>query len=94
MHTSMFKPLCVLLLFAAGCGTNLGGEARARNACPTLTDSEFDLFYSFAVFDREIGGSRQASLASIGPACWNSGPLFDRDSECRSCMTAITEGVY
>lgn len=93
MGTSMFKPLCVLLLFAAGCGTNLGGEARARNACPTLTNAEFDLLYSFAALDRDVGGSRQASLASIGPACYGS-PVFDRASECRSCMTAIIEGAY
>ena len=68
-------------------------KARARNACPTLTEAEFDALWSIAILERDTGGNRQAILAEIPTACFGS-PVFDRDSECRACGTAVVEGVY
>ena len=87
------RSLPILLLLAAGCGTNLGAKQRARNACPTLTEAEFRIVWDVAVLDRDLGGTREAVLANLAQACYDPYSL-DRIIECRTCLTAITEGVY
>lgn len=87
--------LCSLpiLLLAAGCGTNLGAEQQARNDCPTLTDAEFELLWNAWIVGRDWGGTREETLSNIVQGCDDPEP-FDRSSECRACLTAITEAVY
>lgn len=88
------RSLPILLLLAAGCGSNLGAEQRAKNACPTLTEAEFDLLWSGAVLGRDQGMRKEDVLFNIATwTCFES-PTFDRDSECRACLSAIIEGVY
>ncbi len=84
--------MVVLLVSVAGCGTFLDPMARAREACPTLTETQFTFAFSGVTLNRENGVSRSEQLQSSLSGCPTVS--FDTTRQCRECVMAIVDAVF